>query len=82
MADTKADTEPAANQSGVNANEGAGRGNHCRSSGERVVENRVGLDSLTAMVAYLRPHFFELPKKINFSANFCRLSLPRVTPTS
>ena len=63
MADTKADTEPAANQSGVNANEGAGRGNHCRSSGERVVENRVGLDSLTAMVAYLRPHFFELPKK-------------------
>jgi hypothetical protein len=43
MANTEADTEPAANQSGVDANEGAGRGNHCWSSGERVVENCVGL---------------------------------------
>ena len=39
-------------------------------------------NSLTAMFAYLRPHFFDLPKKINFSANFCPLSRPRVTPTS
>jgi hypothetical protein len=30
MADTEADTEPAANQSGVDANEGTGKGNHCR----------------------------------------------------
>jgi hypothetical protein len=39
-------------------------------------------NSLTAMVAYLRPLFLELPKKIIFSANFCPLSRPRVTPTS
>jgi hypothetical protein len=40
------------------------------------------LNSLTAMVSYLRPLFFELPKKIIFSANFCPLSRPRVMPTA
>ncbi len=40
------------------------------------------IDSLTAMVAYLRPPFYELLKKINFSTNFCPLSQPRVTPAS
>jgi hypothetical protein len=43
MADTDTYTEPATNQSGVNADEGAGKGNHCWLSGESVVENCVGL---------------------------------------
>ncbi len=40
------------------------------------------LNSVTAVVTYLQPHFFELPKKINLSTNFYPLSRPRVTPTS
>ncbi len=43
MADTEADKELATNQSRVNADDGAGMGNHCQSSGERMVENCVGL---------------------------------------
>ncbi len=43
MADAETDMEPAATQSDVNADEGAGKGNHSQSSGERVVENCVGL---------------------------------------
>jgi hypothetical protein len=40
------------------------------------------LDSLTTLVANMRPLIFELPKKNNFSTNFCPLSQPRLTPTS
>ncbi len=40
------------------------------------------VNSLTTMVAYVRPFIFELLKEINFSANFCPPSQPRLTPTS